>query len=169
MIRKINRNSPVLSRFWSRVNKRGKQTPLGRCWEWVASIGTHGYGQLSVNGKPVTTHTFSWKIHNGEIEGSKFVLHRCNNKSCVNPRHLYLGTHGDNVRDRTADGGDPQGERNGMSRLTKTQILEAKRKYIPYHRTRGIRALARELGVNHSYLGEVIRGRRWKHLAGVKL
>ena len=67
------------------------------CWEWDGTVRT-GYGRFYVNGKMQSAHRVSWEIHNGPINGF-LVLHKCDNTSCVNPEHLFLGTQKDNVRD----------------------------------------------------------------------
>jgi hypothetical protein len=74
------------------------------CWEWAASLNDAGYGQMSVNGVPDRAHRISWHIHRGEIPDGLFVLHKCDNRRCVKPDHLFLGTHADNMRDMSRKG-----------------------------------------------------------------
>lgn len=88
--------------FWSRVNKKGpipKHCPeLGRGWEWLAGSTNDGYGLFGSKPK-VSSHRYSWELANGQIPDGLFVLHKCDNPRCVNPSHLFLGTHGDNMND----------------------------------------------------------------------
>jgi len=80
-------------RFWEKVRKIKKG-----CWEWVA-VTAHGYGRISVRGVMVLAHRLSWIWANGEIPKGMFVLHKCDNPTCVNPNHLFLGTKKDNTQD----------------------------------------------------------------------
>lgn len=84
------------NRFWYKV----KIKDLHDCWEWVAFVNVNGYGQVRFNGKTERAHRIAWRIVNGEITNNLHVLHRCDNRKCVNPNHLWLGTHIDNMNDR---------------------------------------------------------------------
>ena len=80
--------------FWEKVDKKSNE----ECWEWKGNISPNGYGRLG----QILAHRISWKLHFGTIPFGKFILHKCNNKICVNPNlgHLYLGTKSDNAKDR---------------------------------------------------------------------
>ncbi len=69
------------------------------CWKWVASMMARGYGQFSFDGKWTLAHRVSWILYRGSIPDDMLVLHKCNNTSCVNPDHLYIGTQYENVMD----------------------------------------------------------------------
>ena len=100
------------ARFWAKVDKNGPVSEycsgLGPCWEWKASKGHDGYGHIGVGGREdfrvVQSHRLSWELTAGPIPQGLLVLHRCHNRGCVNPGHLYLGTNADNVRDKIASG-----------------------------------------------------------------
>lgn len=94
----------LAERFWEKVRRVGPSS----CWEWTAHCDRRGYGEIGSSGnrgKPhLRAHRVSWEIHNGPIPDGLFVLHRCDNRKCVNPHHLFLGTAKDNTQDMLAKG-----------------------------------------------------------------
>lgn len=74
------------------------------CWLWKNSKKNWTYGVFSNGDKMVTAHRFSWEHSNGEVKNGLFVLHKCDNPPCVNPDHLFLGTHQDNMKDMMEKG-----------------------------------------------------------------
>jgi hypothetical protein len=138
------------------------------CWEWRGSVGNHGYGNWSheaFGGKRVrTAHRASFALFNG-FEADKLVLHRCGNKRCCNPDHLYCGSYEENVKDALRhDTFSPppvlSGESHGMAILTAEQVS-----YIKWAADAGRRGvnlqLAAYYGVHYSTISIIKRGIKW--------
>lgn len=92
---KNRRGIPMPKRFWSYVEK-GKSN---ECWQWTGTPMNNGYGRIKVDGKMVAAHRYAYELEHGPIPSGLQVLHNCYNKLCVNPSHLRIGTHADNMRD----------------------------------------------------------------------
>lgn len=143
------------------------------CWLWTGSRDAGGYGRISFRGRSRYTHRVSYCIHHEcpHLEGlvslpcvippGMMVCHRCDNRACVNPNHLFLGTARDNVRDRDRKNraNSPEGERNGLHKLTAAQV-EAIRSA---KRTKK-KELAKAFGVSRSTIYAIRAGKIWKHL-----
>lgn len=86
-------------RFWAKVDRRGPD----ECWPWRAATDRDGYGAFNVRAAMFGAHRVSWKITTGATP-TKCVCHTCDNPRCVNPAHLWLGTHQDNMQDKIAKG-----------------------------------------------------------------
>ena len=163
-----------IKRFWSKVDKTSN--PNG-CWEWTASI-TRGYGRFSLtHSKPIQAHRYSWIIHFGNIPDNLCVLHKCDNQLCVNPDHLFLGTHKDNTQDMIKKQRHQFGNNHyykripnkilkgcqiGTSIFTNEQILEIRQKYIPYKYSAPM--LAKEYRVHLRTITRILRHETWKHI-----
>jgi hypothetical protein len=96
---------PIPVRFWPKVDRTPGYGPNGDCWLWTASLDHGGYGRFKAWGRQPGAHQVSFVLHGGvipetEIPHDACVLHRCDNRRCVNPAHLYLGSQKQNVADR---------------------------------------------------------------------
>jgi len=129
------------------------------CWEWNGSLDTLGYGRIYANSKRVQAHRFSFELHRDPIPEGLIVCHRCDNRKCVNPKHLFLGTNADNVADRDAKGRQARGERVTESKLTADEVRAIRS-------ASGIsqRALAKQYGVSPTQIKDIQLSRYWKHL-----
>lgn len=141
-----------IARFWSKVKVT---SDIDSCWEWQASKGNkYGHGQFYANGKRDFSHRVSWKIKNGAIPNKMCVLHKCDNPSCVNPNHLFLGTRQDNTRDML------EKHRQGR-KLTIAQVDEIRRRYFEESATK--EELAQEFSVHITNIHAIVIERTWRY------
>ena len=124
----IRVDGSLIKRFWEKVDKADSS----KCWNWIASTngGYHGEIKLTHTRIEVRANRVSWVIHNGQIPNNLDVLHKCTNKLCVNPEHLYLGTATDNALDRERDTPHRTGRRSKFSREDIDKILELRSKGV---------------------------------------
>lgn len=169
--------SPTLpERFFSKVNKDGpipEHMPhLGKCWVWTACRFTNGYGWISASKKPGDktygrpAHVTSWIIHNGPIPKGQCVCHHCDNKLCVAPHHLFLGTKKENTdnmmsKGRYVLGAHYKGEQNGSAKLTSSQVLKI-RELRKLGNT--LQAIGLQFGVSHQTVRFIVIRKTWTHI-----
>lgn len=168
------------ARFWSKVDMSGS------CWVWIASCAKNGYGAFKMPGKVAYAHRISYELAYGTIPDGLLVCHTCDNKRCVRPEHLFLGTNADNMRDMAQKGrhyshtkpdrlptGDrngartkperhARGERGGKAKLTNTDVQAIRSEYD----SGGIShaALARRFGVCETSIRNIINRKTWTHI-----
>ena len=138
-----------MDRFWSKV-ERGPG-----CWEWKAVKSASGYGVFRHASKNVRAHRFSYELCFGTIPSGLLVCHKCDNRSCVNPLHLFLGTKADNSQDMVRKGRGATGERHGSAKLAWPQVVEIR------NSSDSSAALARKYGVSDSHICKVRSGKKW--------
>lgn len=124
----VNFTPEQISFFWERVDKNGPMPDqesihykgIGNCWNWIAGKNDGRYGLMTLGGKNIKAHRFSWMLVNGAIPDltgkgihKTFILHRCDNPACVNPAHLRPGTHADNMREAVERERTPKGDETG--------------------------------------------------------
>lgn len=155
-----------LRRFWSKVEK-GEG-----CWEWQASLLGGGYGVYCypINGKlqNIGAHRVSWVIHNGPYDQSnQVVCHKCDNRKCVNPDHLFLGTQSDNIKDAVKKRRFTVGSKHKLSKLTEDDVRAIRKLYtnVPAgYRKPAFASVAREYGVDPTIISRIVKGTIWKHV-----
>ena len=142
-------------RFWSKVEK------TGGCWEWTGGR-IHGYGAFAVKRKPIRAHRYSYELHNGKVPKSLLVCHTCDVPSCVNPEHLFVGTHADNSADMVSKErqAHQRGELHPSSKLTDEDVLEIRSAAGFYQRE-----LAKKYGISRSHISMILHRKRWAHIA----
>ena len=149
---------PLPERFRVNMNKNGPAMPgmETRCWNWTGGKDPAGYGSMNVNGKvrPATHVLFYLRKEHWPPKG-RTCNHHCDNPGCVNPRHLYLGTHKSNARDRD------QRERNGSAKLTRIQVWAIRALYR-WGTTQA--ELGRRFDVTRENIHMIVRRTNWARL-----
>lgn len=154
--------------FWNRIDRSDPNS----CWNWSKSRTKAGYGRVWIYPKLVYAHRIAWMLTYGEIKEELCVCHHCDNPSCVNPSHLFLGTHQENMRDSSRKGrtrNDPhRGSRHALAKLSEEYVTEIKRKYRPGIPSKAspfsIKGLAKEYKVAPSLIWRILTGRSWPHV-----
>lgn len=145
-------------RFWKLVDIRGEDD----CWEWQGGKWKQGYGGFKINDRRnIGAHRFSYLINGGAI-GRAYVLHKCDNPPCVNPSHLFLGNHQDNMDDMVKKKRNIafSGEKNMHSKLSKEDVLEIREIGGKLSK----RKMAKVYGVSPNSISNVIKRKTWKHI-----
>jgi HNH endonuclease len=166
---KPKRKPTLEERFWAMVNKNGpvpRHCPrLGNCWVWIGSTNQCGYGLFGIGGSGHTmvAHKVHWKLLTGrELPQGMKLLHKCDNPACVRLKHLFTGTHADNMRDMERKGraihliGLKTG---GAKHLSYNQAIEIKRRLAIGKRHEEI---GKEFGISRISISRIACGVTWK-------
>jgi len=157
------------SDFWSSIDKSPGYGPQGECWEWQGVITASGYGSTSLGrdqntpGKkgPRQAHRVSYSLLVGEIPEDLLILHSCDNRKCVNPAHLRVGTQKDNMQDALGRGRFPIGEVSPSAILTNDQVKEIKLLLLlEYSQS----YLAEIFGVESGTINSISVNKAWKSI-----
>ncbi len=124
------------------------------CWEFIGGRTGAGYGNIGNRG----THVIAYEIENGPIPKGKFVLHKCDNRACCRPEHLFLGTPLENTQDMIAKGRKPMGEDVPIAKLTKVQVIQIKRLLYEGY---SVSSIAEEYDVSRMNIYHIKSGRNW--------
>jgi len=142
---------PVDIRFWRYVVKTND------CWYWSGQRNNRGYGRIKDLGKQKRAHRTSWEIHHGQISDGLEVCHKCDNPSCVNPDHLFLGTHKDNMQDAFRKG--------RLKQVFTVKLTPDDVRFIRQNYVRGSgKILAAQFGVRGNTVTRIARGETRKEV-----
>jgi hypothetical protein len=152
--------TPPEERFWRFVDRHG----VDDCWNWTGSKEGGGYGQLSSGegGSPLRSHRLSWEIAHGPIPDGQYVLHRCDNRACCNPAHLFLGTAADNTADMMSKGRAKVGESHPDAKVTAADVLAIRDRAAAGDSSN---AIARDMPLSRQAVRDIVARRTWKHVS----
>jgi hypothetical protein len=169
-----NERSRIRSRETALARFNAKVRRTDSCWIWTGAHTTGGYGNFYFDGRVQHAHRASWQLFRGPISNGLWALHNCpsgDNPACVNPDHLFLGTHDENMMDMSSKGRSgaithperfPRGSTHHSSKLTESQVIAIRSRYTTGQVTQT--ALAQEYGVSTVLIGLIVRHKSWKHL-----
>lgn len=150
-----------MERFWNKVDKSKD------CWEWTASKRL-GYGIFKINKKSFGAHRLSYEMKNGKIPNGLHVCHKCDNRSCVNPDHLFLGTHSDNMKDSYSKGRllVPTTSRFRLRHIPANGLISRERAYeireLIKVKDCSLKELASKIGISYQLIRDINIGRVYK-------
>jgi hypothetical protein len=151
---------------YAQLTARTQPTESG-CLEWQGAITARtGYGKVKTNGRAIDTHRAAWIAVNGPIVNGLHVCHTCDNRRCINVRHLFLGTHSQNMIDAARKGRLPHNNKHGIespsAKLTEAQVLEVH--YLAHTGMFTQKAIGERYGIDRSTVGQIKRRESWQHL-----
>jgi hypothetical protein len=144
-----------VERFWTHVKV------VGACWLWTSGTYPDGYGKFKVKGRTVRAHRFIYMVKHGVIPSEVQVLHYCDQPLCVRDEHHFIGSHDDNMKDKTAKMRHVFGERHVNNKLTAGQVNLIRAGHME-GKSQG--ALAAEYGVSQRLVWNIVHNKTWKHI-----
>ena len=134
----------------------------GGCWLWRGMVVGSGYGMVRFERKMYPAHRLAWKLFRGEIAPGLVVCHKCDVRTCVNPEHLFLGTHAENMKDMKEKGRSPHGDGHSRSKLTAKNVRRIKTMLAAGQMR--MSEIARAFGVTHGTIDCIAKAKTWRHV-----
>ena len=128
------------------------------CWPWTGALDRDGYGVFCYIGKVYKAHSMALRLDGRPVPKGMYACHHCDNPSCVNPAHLYVGTPLENSRDAKDRGRVPVGEKHYLAKLTEKDVLEIRASDLTCAK------LAMQFGVSLSNISFIRTGKSWRHV-----
>lgn len=153
------RNPPFTLKL---LAERSTINPETGCMIWNGNKSADGYGEYYFCGKTLRVHREAYRFVNGDFDDRLIVCHRCDNPSCANPDHLFLGTNRDNTNDMLAKGRSAKGERHGNSRLTSESVLAIRK--MREEEGKSFRDIGVAFGICKEAARQVCARKRWGHV-----
>lgn len=175
----VDRDSKLKSKAIRRFFSGIKKNSITGCWEWSRTKNNFGYGMMGVSTDAILVHRYSWMHHYGEIPDGLIVCHKCDNPSCANPEHLFLGTHKDNVHDKISKGRDnyrrktlrakrvPKVKEPSKARSrSDTKLTPGQVKEIKFLLRGGVKQahVAKKFSVSRTTILFIKQGKMWRHI-----
>lgn len=153
-------NRPKYSSVEALLADKSRVSPSTGCVEWLAGT-EHGYGRFGRGGRNFYAHREAYRVAKGDIPGGMLVCHTCDNRLCINPEHLWLGTTEDNCADRDAKMRQSRGDAHPSAKVTDEQVMRA---FLEIRDGKTFGSAARGLGVSDSLLFQIHKGVTRKYL-----
>lgn len=141
-----------------RFEEKYMPEPNTGCWIWTAALGNHRYGQIGVGSVFKKASRVSYELFKGPIPHGMIVCHTCDNTFCVNPDHLFIGTHLQNSLDMKMKGRQRKGEQQYCSKLTNVAVMDIRTSQLSTIQ------LSKKYDVSFSTIWDVRKGKSWKHV-----
>lgn len=150
-------NQKYIKRFWSKIAIGQPE----QCWEWKAGlVPRSGYGAFLINYQNRLAHRVAFALTYGCNIENLWILHRCDNRKCCNPDHLFVGTSKDNAQDAKSKKRHLHGQRHPLAKLTDDVVREI----LMQKGTKPLIQLAKKYGVDAALIGRIMRGQSWMHI-----